>query len=178
MPTILVIEDGSVVTDANTYCSLTFANDYHTLMGNTDWVGDDAALELALVQATQALDLLYGSKYSSARLETSVDQSLQWPRYGFYDQNGVYRTTNTIPLELKRAEAELALLLLTEAALPMPEENERTMISEKSEKVGEIAVSYKYRAPLDVASFEGYRKVDLLLKPITRPKVTNIRLSR
>ena len=49
----LVHEDGTGKTDAESYCSVTFADARHTAFGNSTWTGADAVKEAALRKAIQ-----------------------------------------------------------------------------------------------------------------------------
>lgn len=176
MPSILIVETGTGVANANTYIDATYANTYFTLYGNSDWSGDDTAKETALVQAAQSLDLLYGPRYASAT--SSSTQTLLWPRAAFYDRNGNLRSSTSIPEELKKAQAELALGILTGAVSATPEPKATNNIKESSEKVGELQVSYKYTGPIQGESYEGYRKIDLLLWSIVKSDSGTLTLHR
>lgn len=180
MTTILVEEDGTGITDANTYCDQDFADEYHTLYGNSDWTGTDEDKETALVVACQTLDLLYYDKFKSSKYEAASlgqRQNLAWPRYQFYDQQGILRSQGEIPVELKRAQCELAVRYLNGEDM-MPEPNVNNAVGAQMIKVGDIQTSTTYRYPLQNAMYEGFKKIDALLSPILRPKVTNIKLSR
>jgi hypothetical protein len=159
----LIIETGSKVAGANSYVDVTFADTYHTTFGNADWTGaDNSSKEQALIIACQSLELLYGPKYISTQLPGT--QVLLWPRYPFYDRNGNVRLSAAIPVELKNAQAELALMSLLGSAM-FPEGNVALVVDSESVKVGDIATSttYSKTAKVDVATYEGFRKIDLLL---------------
>lgn len=177
---ILIVEDGTVVEDANSYTSIAFADAYHALYSNSDWTGDQATKETALVIACQTLDLLYGSKFKSFKIDaasTGQTQSLLWPRYAFYDQYANYRAQADIPVELQKAQAELAMMYMQGVDMNPPK-NREVSLSEEMIKVGELQTSVKYRSPLESETYTGYNKIDNLLFPLLKPKVTQIRLSR
>lgn len=162
----MIVETGNKVAGANSYCTLAFADQYHATYGNSDWTGSNAAKEAALMLASQSLDLLYGPKYLSSPLEGA--QTLLWPRYPFTDKNGLARTAG-IPIELQRAQAELALKALQGADL-FPEGNAQGAVISESVSVGEISTSTTYRGAgkPEAAAFEGFRKIDLLLWPLLK----------
>lgn len=174
---MLVVENGSGINNANSYCDVQFADDYLASIGNTDWSGDQAAKEQALIVACQSLELLYGSRYLSYRLEGN--QALLWPRYPFTDRNMNIRHSERIPVELKKAQAEVAVLYMNGVDV-FPEGNADGSIVSESASVGAISstTTYKGAGKPEVATYRGFRKIDLLLRPIIKGKLTNVSLGR
>lgn len=172
----MITETGNKEAGANSYCTAAFADQYHALYGDTGWAGDPAVKEKALLAACQSLDLLYGPKFASRPLEGV--QSLLWPRYPFADRNGLTRVGG-VPVELQRAQAELALMHLTGADL-FPEGNTQGAVVSESVQVGEIATSTTYgkAGKPDTAAYEGFRKIDLLLWPLLKGRQSTTFMSR
>lgn len=114
----LIVENGTGVSDANSYVGLAEANDYFALKGITVNL-----TEADLINATQYLDLTYGTQYAG-RLR-SDSQSLLWPRSSFTDGLGRRRDGDIVPEELKVAAYEAAKLssLGTLFAVPSPDSN-------------------------------------------------------
>jgi len=103
----LVIEDGSGVTDANSYIDITYADTIATLNDEDNWLDcnvDDK--NKAIVKATQLVDTLYGPRYKGSILNSS--QSLLYPRGSFMSTTGRLINAGTIPKELKNAIAYAA----------------------------------------------------------------------
>lgn len=101
----LIIEDGSIVENANSYVTLTEARDYATARGFT-LPTDDAALEALLISA---IDYLEGKRaeYQGDKTEP-LNQELQWPRTGVkIDCTEI--DSDFIPKELKQAQIRLAI---------------------------------------------------------------------
>jgi hypothetical protein len=173
----LIIETGNKQAGANSYVTVEFADAYHSTYGNTDWAGDTTLKEQALIVACQSLELLYGPKYASSRQEGV--QSLLWPRYSFYDRNGNTRIAEAIPAELKNAQAELALMYLNGAGL-FPEGNTTASIAQEQVSVGDISTSTTYNkaGKQEQATYEGFRKIDLLLWPILKGRQSITFMSR
>lgn len=159
----MIVETGTIVTGANSYCTLAEANAYHTLYDNSDWAGTDADLELALIKACQSLDLLYGPKYASQVRSNS--QSLLFPRYAFYDRFNKLRSATAIPIELKHAQCEIALKALNfENILPSP--SVQSSIVSESITIDVIDISTSYKNSTNPSDIDGFRKIELILYPI------------
>ena len=109
MPTF-VVETGTGSSTANSYCSLATADAYHDNYGNpATWTdASTATKEAALRQATRALDLRYGGRWSGFRYSTA--QALDWPRTYAYDSAGNEIASDVIPVRLQQATAAMALL--------------------------------------------------------------------
>lgn len=64
----LVVEDGSGVVDANSYCDVAFADRYLGDRGRTDWLDDSVTgKEGFLIRATSYLDRRWGAQLSGIR---------------------------------------------------------------------------------------------------------------
>jgi len=110
MALVVVVEDGSGLTNSNSYASVAEGNAYHEAHTYaTTWTGAATATkEAALVFATRLLDqhvAWYGARCTE-------DQALRWPRLGVLDLDGYEIDSNVIPPELKNATCELARLLI------------------------------------------------------------------
>lgn len=106
----LVTEDGTGLPNADSYCSVVEAADYHTKRGNDaawDAIDDqDAALRVATDYLTQ----MYSGQWRGVR--ATPTQALDWPRLNvLWPENEAkgYRPSSPLPNELKWAVAELAL---------------------------------------------------------------------
>ncbi len=105
----VIVEDGTNVTDANSYLSEGDATTYHGLHSeSTVWSSaspDDKAKALRL--ATQYLDVQYACKWKGTR--TNETQELAWPRTSVTDYDEFTIASNAMPQALKDATAEAAL---------------------------------------------------------------------
>lgn len=120
MALTLIVEDGTGVSGANTYCSLAAANTYHAgrLWAEKWQEADIADQERALVMATKLLD-----QYCEWRGGRTVDREFPaWPRSGMYDRAGVLIDPASMPLCLVEATAELARRLIEDNRLARAEE--------------------------------------------------------
>lgn len=182
----IVVEDGTSVAGSNSYCSLQQATDYHTAYGNSAFIDADGdAQTLALVQAAQQIDLLYGAAFIG--FYPSVDQSMQWPRMaylpdgdtytfgGLMDSNGLYRDGDTIPKELIAAQCHAALLIIQGLSLVYDAQDPNENLSEETVKVGEIQTTQKF---FSKASRKSLNRINSMLSPILKSSAGGIRLVR
>jgi hypothetical protein len=128
----LIVEDGSIVANANSYVSDADYTAYAAARGKT--IGASAAIrDQELILAMDYIEShraqFQGSKVSSA-------QALQWPRTGAYI-DGFAIGSDEIPQELKSAQIEAAILANSTALLPSG--NTQNV---QSEKLGELQISY------------------------------------
>lgn len=111
-PNILVVEDGSIVANANSYIDYDYAENYHTLRGNSAWAaGDSTEKQYAIIRATQAIDSIYKGKWKGNPTEYGT-QELEWPRLGV-TVGSTSIDDDIIPAAIKKAVCEAALRELT-----------------------------------------------------------------
>lgn len=121
----LVTEDGTGLADAESYSSVSTADDYFADRGNTAWVElETSAKEAALRLATDYMGAAFGRLWRSERLTDT--QALDWPRLGWAG----------VPVPVVRSCCELALR--ASAGPLMVDEGPQVA----SEQVGPIAVAY------------------------------------
>lgn len=106
------VEDGSIVSGANSYLSVADADTYHSDRGNADWAAaTTGAKQSALIRATDYIEQKYSERFKGDY--ASDDQELSWPRYGLCEVE-----SDVIPKELKNAVAILALEALSDDLNP------------------------------------------------------------
>lgn len=101
-----VVEDGTGLSNATSFCSLDFADTFLTLGGKRlEWmIMPTTSREEFLIQASYLLDEQY--KWKGQR--TVSTSGLRWPRSGVRDRDGIPFDQNEIPLSLQKATAVLA----------------------------------------------------------------------
>lgn len=107
---IIIVEDGTVVEDANSYVDYDFVEKYHKLMGNSAWLNPELTRDekqCAIIRATKALDGLYNGKWLGVQVKPG-EQSLQFPRSGI-SIDEVFLPSDVIPKPVKFAVCEFAL---------------------------------------------------------------------
>lgn len=126
----LVIEDGSLVANANSFVSVAevraYANARTSPIPTNDPAGD-AAIEAACIVAIDFLETFRG-EYQGGKVDPA-SQSLQWPRSGV-TIDGWQVPTNTIPKLLKDAQCQLAIDVAAGVDL-MPSGDGREVIRKK-----------------------------------------------
>lgn len=136
----LVVEDGTGVLNADSWVTMAEAATYANRMGNTAFAEADAeVVEPALRRAVLYLDAVYGSRYAGLPTQDPTEQSLSWPRKGVVLDTGYAWPDDEIPVNLKRAQVEAAMLEWATPGSLMPT---TTPLGKKSVQVGPIAVTY------------------------------------
>lgn len=115
----LIVEDGSVVTNANSYVSLADANAYLAavpLANLATWEAlSDEVKECLLIFATRILD----QKTSWNGMKTVAASSLRWPRVGVYDCDSNVIASDAIPPGVTAAVCDLALWFSVDGRNPL-----------------------------------------------------------
>jgi hypothetical protein len=141
-----IVEDGSGKTDSNSYVGIDFVDSYHEDIGNSSW--DNYSLPVkqqGCVKATQFIDL----SFSFSGIKNTREQALEFPRAESIDRNGYEIPDDEVPVEIKKATAECALLLLDN-----PELNSDTFERiVKREKTGPIEKEYDVNNEISNQSF-------------------------
>lgn len=133
----LIVEDGTGLSTAESYISVSYANTYHTERGNSTWTGSDTLKEQALRRASQYLTHNFtwlGLPYNGRT------QALAWPRKGVVDAEGYDIEETELPYEVKYACAEIALRELVTPGTMSPDVTVADKV--KSETVGPLSVEY------------------------------------
>jgi|LGVF01.2.fsa_nt_gb hypothetical protein len=97
----MLIEDGSGLTNSDTYADIAFVDTYHTKLLNTAWIEltDNAVKEAYVYKAMNYIEAVYGQKWVGTTLNDT--QALTMPR--LLDGETIY------PVALQNAVCELAL---------------------------------------------------------------------
>lgn len=165
----LIVENGTGLPNAESYCSVAEASSYFSLRGNEAWA-DVENKEAALRKATDYMMARYGSRWLGYRATTT--QALDWPRRSvpLQDQSYVYAflPENQVPEVVKRACAELAFLASSTDLQPNLER------AESSVTVGDISVTYDQSSPQSPR----YPYIDSMLTPYLQSGMNVLKLVR
>jgi hypothetical protein len=132
MAITLIVEDGSIVANANTYVSLADARTRAELLG-VSISATDATADSQLAQAAYYVDNMYSFKGD----KVSASQTMQWPRYDVCI-DGFSFSSSAIPQQLIDAQIFAAAEL--ESGNVFYPANDGKNIA--SESVGSIRRSY------------------------------------
>lgn len=129
----LIIEDGSIVPTANSYVTDAEYVAYAKARGKT--IG--ASGTTREIELTKAIDYLeyYRDEYKGLKVQR--DQPLQWPRYSVW-VDSFQLNSNEIPIELKKAQMEAAILEASGVSLAPS----GTIENVQSQSLGPLSVSY------------------------------------
>lgn len=109
-----VVEDGTLVADANSYASVEFADAFLSDLGKASWLSLLLARKQeCLVSATAYMDTIFAERYKGAVIDRL--QSLEWPR-----KNIAVIPQTEIPILLKKACALYAYRASSSPLLPDP----------------------------------------------------------
>ena len=107
----MAIEVTAGSATAVAYDTAANADAYFAARGITVWTGDESAKEQALIRGTDYLERRYRGRWVGVKA-TSI-QALAWPRGHISDVDGYAIDATTVPDQVKRANFEAALLVLT-----------------------------------------------------------------
>lgn len=111
MAFIFVVETGIADSDANSYASVAFADDYMEANTHvsTEWFNlEEEDKQRLLVRSSKMLDVRF--KWNGQRMEQ--DSGLAWPRAGVFDVDGFLIHDDVIPRILQEATVEFAGYLM------------------------------------------------------------------
>jgi hypothetical protein len=131
----IVVEDGTGLATANSYCSEDEASDYHeNHLYKTDWTGANGTQrENALIMASRLLDEMV--KWDGSIVYTT--SGLRWPRHNIWHEDGYMISSTSIPSFLKNATAEFARKLLVE---DRTDETNRDLRGFKKIAIGDLKI--------------------------------------
>jgi hypothetical protein len=127
----IIVEDGTIVENANSYLSIADARSFALSFGVT-LSAIDSEVEAQLLQAMQWLK---GKNYKGSRV--SIDQVLDWPRKNVY-MYGFEVPEIKIPQDLKDAQAQLVIEIHNGVSI-LPTVTERQV---KFKKTGPLEKEY------------------------------------
>jgi hypothetical protein len=177
----IIVEDGSAMSNSESYISVADADTYHTNMGNHTWSSIQTVdKEAYLRRATQFMVGRYRNAWKGARVKPT--QALDWPRIGVVIDDiagalgpqlrgsyGLYQLDyTTVPTEIKNACAELALRANIQALV---KDQTQGIVSET---VGPITIVYDKDSPQQTE----YVQVENMVRPFLASAGPCVRLGR
>lgn len=108
----MIVEDGTGLTDSNSYVSVVFADDYFSARGISGWTELSAEKkEQALIRATEYID----NVFQWCGKKATPEQALRFPRVNLRDYEGQELTG--VPTCLKQAVCDASLIVAGGAEL-------------------------------------------------------------
>lgn len=162
----LIVEDGSIVAGAESYCTTAYADDYFLKRGNSVWGPLDITLKEAMLRlATEYM--LHKYRMAWAGYRVNATQNLDWPRLwvpvpdviSTYGPAPTFIAYNVVPDIVMKAACELAFRSYNADGYKLLNDLDQR---EDSVKIGSILISYNKDAPM----YTVYREVDMMLKPM------------
>lgn len=157
----LIIEDGTVVANAQSYVTLAEANLFFKPYGDaSSWnLADNVNKEAALISGAQYMQQKLRLLWKGSRV--NAFQSLDWPRRGvdvpdFFDpffrqvnvplqfQDTVFIPENVVPEEVKDGQMQIAVLTISTEGVAGNTQTLQPFYGRKSkrEKVGDLEIEY------------------------------------
>lgn len=162
----IVVEDGTIVANANSYVTVAETTAYATARGVT--LDEDSVVETQLIRAMDYLEA-QGASYKGCKVNPA-EQVLQWPRKGV-EIEGTDYPSNKIPNTLKQAQMRL-VVELTNGVDIMPTRSGGFV---KREKVDVIETEYSEAVGVGIAP--EMTAVDALLQPLYATGLVGMSLS-
>jgi hypothetical protein len=144
MATAIIVEDGTGVTNANSYVSEAEVRTYAEDRGIT--VGTDSAVAILIFNAMDYMNAQYDERWVGVKTDDA--NALAWPRTGIC-MNGVDIPDDVIPNDIKQAQMILCMAVNSKITLYSNTAGGQAAI--KSESVGRNAVSTEYFEPFYTA---------------------------
>ena len=157
---MLIVEDGTKVPDANTLIDAAMVADHALLVGNLAWaVSTNSLREQAIFRAMRWFSSLEARMKGS---RTYVDQELAFPRYGVFAY-GREILSNQIPKELKQALMEAAMLELSTPDALQPTQASGQIKAERKWLDGVGGRDVEYFAPPAIGAISRPKVMQLIL---------------
>lgn len=154
-----IVEDGTIVSGANSFAPVAYADQYFLDRSITTWIGATDVKQSALVRATDYVNTRFkfkGCRYGDI-LDTVIDQPLEFPR----------DVLGPLPDKLLRATCEYALRALSVTLAPdVTVDDTGRAITSKTEKVGPLEEITAYQTGGAIYVFRPYPAADILLRDL------------
>lgn len=161
----LIVEDGSGLTNAESYLSVAEADAYNDLFCNGTWTSATTdQKEVALREATRYVDARFHGRWKGRRSHQL--QALDWPRFNVVDADSFWIESDSIPKKLKDAVAQFALIAVAGEDL-LPDLDKPGNIKKERLKAGSVEREIEYVGGR--SQTKQYRLADFLLKDYVGP---------
>lgn len=161
------VEDGTGLAAANSYVTLAEADQYLENSGRKGggWSHAGGEKQEALVKAFLYMFSRWTDRWRG--ITANEDQAGDWPRREVFKRSGHAFQSNEIPVAVKNAQIEYALIEANEpgSLFPNPEYDETNRaVTGKTDKIGPITESRQYSGRISPTTFRKFPLADNMLK--------------
>ena len=161
---MLTIEDGTGLANANSYVNVAYADAHFLLRGNEAWADLDlAAKEIALIKATEYIDIRFANRLQSPPLKEG--QALQFPKRFFLTPS--FTRITGVPEVWKKAVCEYAIIASAQELFTASQSGAKE-IKLKETKIGPITTKIEYADVPNAGEYTSYPQADNLAKSLFR----------
>jgi hypothetical protein len=162
--TMLTIEDGTIVEDADSYVTIDNVATYATRYGGTWSPATDLVAEQAILRAMLYIEG-FDDQYCGSRV--SAAQELSWPReYVPNPRAGSYLSSSEIPKGLKNAVCEAAIIeLASPGTLQTSSLSSTQTVKRLKQKVDVLEKETEYFEGTQTAKRDRFEKINAWLEP-------------
>lgn len=132
--TDIIIEDGSIVDNANSYVTISGVDVYATDYGYGDWASVSATIKQQAV--FKGMRYIEGLSFKGTR--QTEDQGLAFPRSDLYDSDDYLIEEDTVPNKVVKALCEASILSLPDSDIILQPATDRDDYRKKLNIAGVI----------------------------------------
>lgn len=115
--TPIIVENGTTVSGANSYITVSGIGVYATDYGYSDWSASSITDTMREQAVFKSMRYLEGLNWNGTKATQA--QSLEFPREDLYDRNGYLVANNTVPQAVINAQCEIAILCLPSSVIDL-----------------------------------------------------------
>lgn len=177
MTITLVVQQGQFpIRNANTFCSLEYADNFHQQRGRATWAAaTEEVRKAALVNATDFVNNEFNWKGIRSYTEEhqTYPQFLEFPRDGLLDDRDFW--LEGVPDAVQRSVAEMAYHMVSRNSTDAyPTQNTvlapNGILKKFSSKTGPLSKSYEYASPAELKNTPTYFTVERWVQHLVKPR--------
>lgn len=169
----LIPEDGSGLSNANSYQSMQSVKDYWSQGGSFGIIDiaanyTDPQIEAAMITATRYMERQYSYK-GSIVTTSSPYQALAWPRDSVVDDEGRAIDSDIVPGQVEEAHSEYTYIQLTNSAVGgvQPSPSREGLIKRQMDKIDVLETEVEYESGTQAYTLQRYPYADNLMNGLT-----------
>lgn len=134
----IIVEDGSGVTGANSYTTISGVGVYATNYGYTDWT--DATTTVKEQSLMRAMRYMEGLSWKGVKYDQ--EQALEFPRSELYDKDERLVASDVVPTAVVEALCEACVLCLPDSDIVLQPNLTKDDFVNYEQVTGAVTVSY------------------------------------